>query len=129
MALGLIDFLSDGLKVKNEGIGKVFLGILIIVPTFIFGAYFERIFMLALETSGGFGDSILNGIMPVLMVWVGRYYYKFPDENRIPGGKPLLIIVGGFFVFTLALETLMHSGYLCSFSESCQVFINEYGQH
>lgn len=128
MALGLIDFLSDGLKIKKEGIGKVWLGLLIIIPTFIFAAYFERIFILALDTSGGFGDSILNGIMPVMMVWIGRYYLKFPDENRIPGGKPLLLVVGTFFVFSLCLETLIHSGYLCSIFESCKLFIFEYGE-
>jgi tyrosine-specific transport protein len=128
MALGLIDFLSDGLKIKKEGIGKVWLGMMIIIPTFIFAAYFERIFIVALDTSGGFGDSILNGIMPVMMVWIGRYYLKFPDENRIPGGKPLLIIVGAFFVLSLSLEILIQSGYLCDIFEACKLFMIEYGE-
>lgn len=126
MALGLFDFLSDGLKIKNEGKGKVFLSLLIIIPTFIFAAYFERIFLLALDTSGGFGDSILNGIMPVLMVWVGRYVLKFPNENRIPGGKPLLIAVFLFFCSALVLETLIHTGRTCSIFEACQLFIKEH---
>lgn len=125
MALGLIDFLSDGLNIKKTGLGKVFLGFLIVVPTFIFAAYFERVFLVALDTSGGFGDSILNGIMPVLMVWVGRYYLKFPNENRVPGGKPLLLIVLAFFVLSLVLETLIHSGYVCSIFEACQIILNE----
>jgi tyrosine-specific transport protein len=120
MALGLFDFLSDGLKIRNEGKGKVILSLLIIIPTFIFAAYFERIFLLALDTSGGFGDSILNGIMPVLMVWVGRYVLKFPDEHRTPGGKPLLVIVLAFFSFALILETLIHTGQTCSIFEACQ---------
>jgi len=128
MALGLFDFLSDGLKIPNEGKGKVFLSLLIIVPTFIFAAYFERIFLLALDTSGGFGDSILNGIMPVLMVWVGRYILKFPDENRTPGGKPLLIAVLIFFAFALILETLIHTGQTCSIFEACQMFVKEQGE-
>lgn len=125
MALGLIDFLSDGLKIKKTGLGKVFLGLLIVVPTFIFAAYFERVFLLALDTSGGFGDSILNGIMPVLMVWVGRYYLRFPEENRIPGGKPLLLAVLAFFVLSLVLETLIHTGCICSIFEACQIILNE----
>lgn len=125
MALGLFDFLSDGLKIRNEGKGKILLSLLIIIPTFIFAAYFERIFLLALDTSGGFGDSILNGIMPVLMVWVGRYVLKFPEENRTPGGKPLLIIVLAFFTFALILETLIHTGKTCSIFEACQLFVKE----
>ncbi len=128
MALGLFDFLSDGLKIPNKGKGKIFLSLLIIVPTFIFAAYFERIFLLALDTSGGFGDSILNGIMPVLMVWVGRYILKFPDDYRTPGGKPLLIVVLAFFVSALILETLIHTGYTCSIFEACQLFIKERGE-
>jgi tyrosine-specific transport protein len=126
MALGLFDFLSDGLKIRNEGKGKVFLSLLIIIPTFIFAAYFERIFLLALDTSGGFGDSILNGIMPVLMVWVGRYILKFPDEHRTPGGKPLLIAVLAFFVFSLVLETLIHMGFTCSIFEACRIFAEQH---
>lgn len=125
MALGLFDFLSDGLKIRNEGMGKVVLSLLIIIPTFIFAAYFERIFILALDTSGGFGDSILNGIMPVLMVWVGRYVLRFPDEHRIPGGKPLLIVVFLFFSSALILETLIHTGKICSIFDACQVFVKE----
>ena len=122
MALGLFDFLSDGLKIPNEGKGKVILSLLIIVPTFIFAAYFERIFLLALDTSGGFGDSILNGIMPALMVWVGRYGLKFPSEHRVPGGKTLLILVLTFFTFALVLEILIHIGYMCSIFDACKVF-------
>lgn len=125
IALGLFDFLSDGLKIRNEGKGKILLSLLIIIPTFIFAAYFERIFLLALDTSGGFGDSILNGIMPVLMVWIGRYVLKFPAEHRTPGGKPLLIAVFAFFAFALILETLIHTGQACSIFEACQLFVKE----
>lgn len=125
IALGLIDFLSDGLKIKNAGLGKIWLGLLIIVPTFIFSAYFERIFITALDTSGGFGDSILNGMMPVLMVWIGRYYLRFPDENRTPGGKSLLVLVFVFFACSLVLEILVHSGYVCSIFEECKRFVQE----
>ena len=125
MTLGLFDFLSDGLRIRNEGKGRVLLSLLIIIPTFIFAAYLERIFLLALDTSGGFGDSILNGIMPVLMVWVGRYILKFPEENRTPGGKPLLIAVLAFFCVALILEILVHTGHVCSIFESCRIFVNE----
>ncbi|KIC72935.1 Tyrosine-specific transport protein [Candidatus Protochlamydia amoebophila] len=125
IALGLFDFLSDGLKIKKQGIGKIVLGLLIVIPTFIFSAYFERIFLLALDTSGGFGDSILNGIMPVLMVWIGRYYLHFPNENRVPGGKPLLLFVFAFFLTSLIIEILIHTGFICSIFEACQIMLNQ----
>ncbi|WP_213105847.1 amino acid permease [Candidatus Protochlamydia amoebophila] len=125
IALGLFDFLSDGLKIKKQGLGKIVLGLLIVIPTFIFSAYFERIFLLALDTSGGFGDSILNGIMPVLMVWIGRYYLHFPNENRVPGGKPLLLFVFAFFLTSLIIEILIHTGFICSIFEACQIMLNQ----
>lgn len=125
MALGLFDFLSDGLSIPNEGKGRVLLSLLIIIPTFFFAVYFERIFLIALDTSGGFGDTILNGMMPVLMVWIGRYVYKFPDDYRIPGGKPLLIGVFAFFFIALLLEILIHSGQMCSIFEVCQEYLRE----
>lgn len=120
IALGLLDFLADGLKIKKVGKGQVLLGILVSVPTFICAVYLERIFLIALDTSGGFGDSILNGIMPVMMVWVGRYYLKFPAENRVPGGKPLLLGVLLFFIFSLGLEILVRMGYICSIFDYCR---------
>lgn len=107
IALGLFDFLSDGLKIKEKGVGNVVLAILIAVPTLFFAIYFERIFLVALETTGGFGDAILNGIIPVLMVWVGRYQLGYTQSRTIPGGKPVLILLLIFFSFVLIFTALM----------------------
>lgn len=106
IALGLFDFLADGLKIKKTGIGKIVLGILIVIPTIICATYFERIFLIALEITGGFGDSILNGLIPVVMVWIGRYHMKLSNNShfRVPGGKVLLACIFVFFLCTLALE-------------------------
>jgi tyrosine-specific transport protein len=112
MTLGLFDFLSDGLKIKKTGFGRILLGLLIIVPTMIFATNFERVFLVALDTSGGFGDTILNGMIPVLMVWVGRYWMGYENGFRLPGGKPLLIVIFCFFLFALILEILVLSGFI-----------------
>lgn len=111
IALGLFDFLADGLKIKKEGVGKLTLGILIVVPTIICATQFERVFLVALEISGGFGDSILNGIIPVLMVWIGRYHLNLGKDSqfRLPGGKVLLSFVFVFFLCTLSLEIYMQT--------------------
>lgn len=109
MAMGLKDFLADGLKIKHTKWGNVCILLLISVPTFFFSAFYERVFIEALETSGGFGDSILNGILPILMVWSGRYWYRFPHENRVPGGKLLLGGLCIFFVFALLVEIIVRT--------------------
>lgn len=112
IALGLFDFLADGLKIKKDFLGRILLGVLIVVPTLIFATQFERIFLLALDTSGGFGDSILNGIIPVLMVWIGRYRMGYVSEFKLPGGKIFLGIILCFFLFSLVLEILVQAGNL-----------------
>ena len=118
IALGLFDFLSDGLKIKKVGMGNVVLGFLIVVPTLIFATQFERVFLVALDSSGGYGDTILNGLIPVLMVWIGRYRMGYLGKLHVPGGKFLLGIVFTFFVCCLALEILVHTGYLSSIYEA-----------
>ncbi|KAF3361750.1 putative aromatic amino acid-specific transport protein [Chlamydiales bacterium STE3] len=106
IGLGLFDFLSDGLKIREKGVGNLSLAILVIVPTLFFAIYFERAFLIALETSGGYGDTILNGIMPALMVWIGRYKLSYEGEFKVPGGKPLLTLVVVFFSAVLVYEVL-----------------------
>jgi tyrosine-specific transport protein len=114
IALGLFDFLADGLRIQKAGIGNFVLGLLIIVPTMICATYFERAFLVALDTSGGFGDSILNGMIPVLMVWIGRYHLGLGkgEQTWVPGGRPILVLLFAFFFFTLVLATLIQTGYI-----------------
>lgn len=114
MALGLFDFLADGLGIPKRGWGNAFLGFLIVAPTLLFAVRFERIFLLALDSSGGFGDTILNGMIPVLMVWMGRYRLGYKGVQQIPGGKPALAIVFAFFVLCLGVKILSDVGYLPS---------------
>lgn len=117
IALGLFDFLSDGLKIKEAGFGKVLLAILIAVPTLFFATYYERVFLVALETTGGFGDAILNGIIPALMVWIGRYKLGYTQSNSLPGGKPVLILILLFFSFILIFTSLMQFNLISSLME------------
>lgn len=123
MTLGLFDFLADGLKIKKNGWGKLLLGVLIVVPTLIFATQFERVFIVALDISGGFGDSILNGIMPVLMVWIGRKKYGGVHRFKLPGGKPVLVGILLFFVCSLGLEIMIHTGQMAAIYEPYEVKI------
>lgn len=120
IALGLFDFLSDGLKIKKVGVGNVILGFLIVVPTLIFATQFERIFITALDSSGGYGDTILNGLIPIMMIWIGRYRMGYKNTFHV-GGKPLLIVVFVFFFCCLILEILVHAGYLSSVYEAYEL--------
>jgi len=114
IALGLFDFLADGLKIKRTQLGNFSLGLLVAIPTLFFALQFERCFLRALDSSGGIGDAILNGLFPALMVWVGRYKHNLPYEYRTPGGKPLIVVVMIYALFVFSVEILGKFGLIVS---------------
>lgn len=114
IALGLFDFLADGLKMSRAGWGSIGLGLLVAVPTLFFALTMENAFLRALDTSGGIGDSLLNGLIPALMIWVGRYRKHYFSEHRVFGGKPLIICVICYSLFVLAIELLGKFGFILS---------------
>jgi tyrosine-specific transport protein len=114
IALGLFDFLSDGLKIKRKGWGNILLGLLVALPTLFFALRFENIFLKALDATGGIGDAILNGMIPALMLWIGRYHKKFTSEYRIPGGRPLIFLVMVYAAFVFIVEMLGRFGVIIS---------------
>lgn len=121
IAMGLFDFLADGLKIKKDTMGKAIIGLLIVIPTLIIATRFERVFMTAMDASGGIGDSILNGIIPVLMVWKGRYLLGYKSDFKVPGGKVLLVAIGCFFVVSLSIEILGMMGWVPSVYDSYHI--------
>lgn len=105
MGLGLFDFLSDGLKIKEKGLGKLVLSLLIAIPTLFFATQFDRIFYLAFDATGGYGDAILNGIIPILLVWVGRYKMGYgKKEASFLENKPVLALGFLFYISVLLFK-------------------------
>jgi len=98
MSWTMFDFLADGLKINPHGKGKMFLSLLIVVPSIFFAVIYPRAFIVALETSGGFGDAILAGVLPVLMIWAGRYYQKRSGPYTAWVGKPALVFLLTFSI-------------------------------
>lgn len=113
MTLGLYDFLADGLSLPQKGWSALFLGLLIVVPTISFANWNPRIFIDALDSTGGFGDAILNGVLPVMMVWVGRYHRHYPGKPLVAGGRVVLLGIVVFFLGALGLELAERFGSLC----------------
>ena len=114
IALGLFDFLADGLNLSKKGLSSLLIISLVLLPSLFCSQAFPGAFMMAMETSGGFGDAILTGIMPVLMVWSGRYLMKLSPNQRFFGGKPLLVLVFVFYLFVFISEIFEQFGrFLC----------------
>lgn len=114
IALGLFDFLADGLKMSRKGWGSVSLGLLVALPTLFFALTMERVFLRALDTSGGIGDSLLNGLIPALMIYVGRYRKHYFSEYRLFGGKPLIFVVIFYALCVFVIELLGKFGLIVS---------------
>lgn len=93
IALGLFDFLRDGLKLQQQISHKLSIGALVVLPVIFFATAFPNAFVLALEVSGGFGDALLSGIIPALMVWMGRYRKNLTGAYQVAGGKGLLVAI------------------------------------
>ncbi len=93
VAFSLVDFLGDGLKVARKGIARWGLCFLTFAPPLILTFIDPTIFDKALSVAGGFGEAFLNGFLPVVLVWLGRYKFRLKDQRLVIGGKTLLLIL------------------------------------
>lgn len=92
-SLSLVHFLRDGFKLskrKRESVGMCALALL---PPLCFSVLFPKIFYQAINFAGGICAVVLFGIFPALMAWVGRYQKKHLLNDRVKGGKPLLLAI------------------------------------
>lgn len=104
VTLGLMDFLADGLNLEKKPLNKLFLCSLVFIPPLIVACLYPNIFLKALDYAGGFGCALLLGLLPILMVWSGRYKLKLKSESALPGGKTYLVVLTGFVFFEILCE-------------------------
>lgn len=104
VGLSFVDFLSDGLKIEKTTVGSLVLVLLVLLPPLFFSYVYPQIFLMALNYAGAFGAVILFGIIPVLMVWKGRYLDKRIGPRLVPGGKASLLLIGAFAAFICLLQ-------------------------
>jgi len=104
VALSFVDFLRDGLHLKKTYQGKMGACLLVIAPPFAFGLLYPKIFLTALNYAGAFGAVALFGLLPVLMVWKGRYRKKLGKMEMVPGGKLLLVLVAAISFFIMGVQ-------------------------
>lgn len=107
VALGLRDFLADGLGVQKDLRGKLLLSSVILIPPLIIAMIYPHIFLKALDYAGGIGCALLLGLLPVLMAWVGRYRLKLGQERQLPGGRAVLIFLGVFVILEVLIEIVL----------------------
>ncbi|MGA8164797.1 MAG: aromatic amino acid transport family protein [Waddliaceae bacterium] len=103
VALSFVDFLADGLSIKKNAKGKIFLCALCLSPPFFFAILNPNIFLDSLRYAGIIAV-VLFGILPPAMIWSGRYVKKLNRRPLVPGGKAAVIAVMMFSIFIVALE-------------------------
>lgn len=104
LTFALFYFLKDcfnNLKIQMKS-GSIIL--MTVFPSLILAILFPRALLTCLDLSGGFGDTILSGLIPIALVWVGRYRKNLDNSGRVPGGKPALILSAVFFFSILLLQ-------------------------
>lgn len=107
VSLSMVDFLADGLKTSNKGWNRLFLCMLVFLPSALFAAHNPHIFVKAIGFAGGYGEAILNGLFPIMMVWVGRYTLRLSSPYQLAGGKVTLAALFLFIVSIILLETYL----------------------
>lgn len=76
VTLALLDFLADGLKIKKSANGRALLSLIIFIPPMLFAMSNPCLFLNAVHYGGGFGCALLLGLLPILMVWVGKRKFE-----------------------------------------------------
>jgi tyrosine-specific transport protein len=109
LSLALFDFIRDLFKSfmpheKNPNqFNKNKILILSLVPSLLLAISYPRALLEFLDLSGGFGDVFLSGLIPISMVWVGRYRKKMQNTYETPGGKSALLLAGSFAILIFML--------------------------
>jgi len=112
VTIGLQDFLADGLGINKTAKGKLLLSILVFIPPLVITYFNPKIFLTALDYAGGFGSAVLLGLLPIMMVWSGRYHMKLESKYSLMGGKYLLTLLGLFLIFEVAVQIMLMFGVL-----------------
>jgi len=111
-SLSLVHFLADGFKVSKEKKESVWLCILALAPPLLLSLIYPQLFFKALNFAGGICAVILFGILPVIMVWIGRYRKQQFSPYEMPGGKTALSLIFGFACFILLFQVSTMLGFV-----------------
>jgi len=102
VGLSLFDFLADGLKIKQNHLGKLLTCSMIFMPIILLINFFPIGFGTILSFGGIFVASLL-GVLPVIIVWQKRHTSQ-NHRYKTPGGKLLMLTTMLFFMLVIAIE-------------------------
>ena len=104
IGISFIDFFKDAFKV-NSAKGEILISGLVLIPPLLISLSYPHLFLSALEFAGGVINVVLFGILPIIIVWVGRYIKGVVGIYKVAGGKlflsAMLAICLGLLCFNL----------------------------
>lgn len=102
VSLALSDFFMDACKLKKNRPGRIKKCLLTFIPPLVIVIFYPKIFVIALSYAGLL-VIIQQIILPVTIIWRGRYILEIAKGYRVPGGKKGLIAVFiiGIIVFAV----------------------------
>ena len=101
----MVDFFADGLKMQRHGWKRGILSFITFFPPLILVMIYPTIFDKALGIAGGIGEAILNGLIPIALVWVGCFHKGLKMAQV--GQKRVLLTIGAVVItFVMVLEIL-----------------------
>ena len=103
ISLAFFDFLADGLKLRGKNrLHKSILCLSIFGLPLLVSWINPQLFLKILNLAGGFGVALLLGVIPILMIWAGRYFEGHSLlHQQLPGGKFTLSILAAFVIMVL----------------------------
>lgn len=105
VAFSMVDFLGDGFQVtERRGLKRIGLTLLTFVPPFILATLKPDIFTTALSIAGGFGEAFLNGLLPIGLIWVGKYSRGLKADLNWLENKAILSLLILYALFVTILE-------------------------
>ena len=104
VSFALVDFIADGLRIKPVGKNRMWLTFLAFSVPLLLTMIDRTIFIRALSIAGGIGESLLNGMIPVALVYSLRYVKKIKSPYRVPSKKTGLALLAIFALFVFGVE-------------------------
>lgn len=103
VSISLADFIADGLKKKKQGTDNILIHILCFLPPLLIVLFKPGIFITALAYAGIWCIALLV-ILPLLMLYSGRYRNALSDHHILPGGRWFLLAMIGIATAFLTVQ-------------------------
>jgi tyrosine-specific transport protein len=104
VSLSMVDFLADGLQVKKKGGWRVLLVAMVYLPPTFFALIYPNIFLTSLGLAGGVGEAILNSLIPIALIYVGRKRFNWHPQLRWIAAPWLLVLLSLFTLVVMGIE-------------------------